>query len=56
LFTPDNLESMGEINWMKGGLYHATKITTVSHNYAREIQTPEGGCACITSCATAPRT
>jgi starch synthase len=44
LFTPDNLESMGELNWMKGGLYHATKITTVSHNYAREIQTPEGGC------------
>ena len=44
LFTPDNLESMGELNWMKGGLYHATKITTVSHNYAREIQSPGGGC------------
>ncbi|MGA2052708.1 MAG: glycogen/starch synthase, partial [Opitutales bacterium] len=44
LFTPDNMESLGELNWMKGGLYHATKITTVSHNYAREIQTPEGGC------------
>jgi starch synthase len=44
LFTPDNLESYGELNWMKGGLYHATKITTVSHNYAREIQSPEGSC------------
>jgi starch synthase len=38
------LECLGAVNLMKGGIYHATKITTVSRNYAREIQTPEGGC------------
>ncbi len=44
LFTPDNLESFGQVNFMKGGLYHATKITTVSRHYAQEIQGPAGGC------------
>jgi len=29
---------------MKGGLYNATKLTTVSPTYAREIQSPELGC------------
>ena len=29
---------------LKGGLYHATKITTVSPTYAAEVQTPDGGC------------
>jgi starch synthase len=28
---------------LKGGLYHATKLTTVSPAYAQEIRTPEGG-------------
>ncbi len=43
LFHPDNLEALGCVNMMKGGLYHATKLTTVSPTYAREIQTPAGG-------------
>ncbi len=44
LLTPDNLESMGALNLLKGGLYHATKITTVSPTYAAEIQGWPGGC------------
>ncbi|MGC6424590.1 MAG: glycogen synthase GlgA [Lentimonas sp.] len=43
VFRPDGLESMGEANMLKGGMYHSTKITTVSPTYAKEIQTPEGG-------------
>ena len=31
------------MNLLKGGLYHATLINTVSEGYAREIQTPEYG-------------
>lgn len=44
VFRPDGLESMGEMNMLKGGIYHSTKITTVSPTYAREIQSHEGGC------------
>ncbi|HAV14402.1 MAG TPA: glycogen synthase, partial [Opitutae bacterium] len=43
VFRPDGLESMGEANMLKGGMYHSTKITTVSPTYAKEIQTPGGG-------------
>jgi starch synthase len=43
VMTPDNCESMGAVSMLKGGIYHATKVTTVSESYAREIQTPEGG-------------
>lgn len=43
VFRSDGLESMGELNMLKGGLYHATKITTVSPTYAAEVQTPDGG-------------
>lgn len=43
VFRADCLESMGETNMLKGGIYHATKVTTVSPSYAREIQGPEGG-------------
>ncbi len=43
-YRPDGLESTGELNMLKGGIYHATKITTVSPTYAREIQQPAGGC------------
>ncbi|WP_428268725.1 glycogen synthase GlgA [Haliangium sp.] len=39
----DGLECLGEVNVMQGGLYHATKITTVSPHYAWEIRTPDGG-------------
>lgn len=43
LNTADNLECLGGINLMKGAIYHATKLTTVSPTYAREIQTPAHG-------------
>jgi starch synthase len=42
-FRPDGLEDHGTVNPLKGGIYHATKITTVSPRYAQEIRTPEGG-------------
>lgn len=42
-FRPDALEDFGGVNPLKGGLYHATKLTTVSPRYAAEIRTPEGG-------------
>ncbi|MDR3227903.1 MAG: glycogen synthase GlgA [Puniceicoccales bacterium] len=44
LFTADNYECYGEVNLMKGAIYHAAKVTTVSPTYAREILTPEYGC------------
>lgn len=43
-FRPDSLESHGSANLMKGGLYHASKVTTVSPTYAQEIRTRDGGC------------
>ncbi len=42
-FRSDSLEANGLVNMLKGSVYHATKITTVSPNYAREIQLPEHG-------------
>jgi starch synthase len=39
----DSLEDHGAVNPLKGGLYHATKLTAVSPRYAEEIKTPEGG-------------
>lgn len=33
----------GWVNFLALGIVHATRITTVSPTYAREIQTPEGG-------------
>lgn len=32
------------VNLMKGGLWHSTKLTTVSPTYAKEIRTPQYGC------------
>ncbi len=43
LYRPDGLEAMGAVNALKGAIYHANKITTVSPQYAREIQEPDGG-------------
>jgi starch synthase len=43
VFTSDGLEDHGQINIFKGGLYHATMLTTVSPRYAQEIRTPMGG-------------
>lgn len=42
-FRPDSTESVGAVNLLKAGLYHATKLTTVSPTYAEEIKTPAGG-------------
>jgi starch synthase len=43
VFHLRGLEAHDRINLLKGGIYHATLVTTVSPRYAREIQTPEGG-------------
>ena len=43
VFRTDGLECMGSLNMMKGGLYHSTKVSTVSPTYAEEIQGPERG-------------
>jgi starch synthase len=37
------MEFYGMASWLKGGIRHATRLTTVSPTYAREIVTPEGG-------------
>jgi starch synthase len=42
-FSRDGLEAAGMVNLMKTGLYHATKVTTVSPTYAKEIVTADGG-------------
>ncbi len=42
-FTPQSLEFYGHINFLKGALVFADKLTTVSPSYAREITTAEQG-------------
>jgi starch synthase len=42
-FMPGQLEFYGRINFLKGGVLSADKITTVSPSYAEEIMTPEQG-------------
>jgi starch synthase len=42
-WAPDGVEHWGDVNLMKGGIIYADQITTVSPNYAREIQTPQHG-------------
>ncbi|MCL2864584.1 MAG: glycogen synthase GlgA [Lachnospiraceae bacterium] len=39
-FVPDKLEAYKDANLLKGGIVYADKVTTVSHSYAQEIQTP----------------
>ncbi|HWP85083.1 MAG TPA: glycogen synthase GlgA [Terriglobia bacterium] len=43
LFTMENLEFYGQVNFLKGALLYASAINTVSRKYAQEIQTPEFG-------------
>ena len=43
-YNPQEFEHFGALNLMKGGVRHATVISTVSPNYAREIQTAAFGC------------
>jgi starch synthase len=42
-FNPQHLEFFGNINFLKGGLILADKITTVSPSYAQEIMSAEQG-------------
>lgn len=42
-FTSAHLEFYGLVNFMKGALVFADRLTTVSPRYAEEIQTPEHG-------------
>jgi starch synthase len=42
-FREDGLEDRGNVNLLKGGLYHATMLTTVSPRYSEEIRTSEHG-------------
>ena len=43
-FTLRGVEFFGRLNFLKGGILYADKITTVSEHYRREILTPSGGC------------
>ena len=43
LWDTHSVEFHGMLSFIKGGLSHATRITTVSPTYALEIQTPEFG-------------
>src|SRR5881296_4641486 len=40
-FTLRGVEFFGKLNFLKGGILHADKITAVSERYRREILTPE---------------
>ena len=42
-FTLRGVEFFGKLNFLKGGLLFADKITTVSEHYRREIQSAAGG-------------
>jgi starch synthase len=43
-FTLHGVEFFGRLNFLKGGILYADKITTVSEHYRREILTPVGSC------------
>ncbi len=42
-FHKDGLEFFGKVNFLQGGIAFADAITTVSHSYADDILTAEGG-------------
>jgi starch synthase len=43
VFHARGLEAYDKINLLKGGIYHATMVSTVSPRYSYEIQTEDGG-------------
>lgn len=43
-FDKEYLEFYGKVNLLKGGIVFSDAVTTVSPNYARQIQTTEFGC------------
>jgi starch synthase len=43
LWTPLELECLGGVNFLKGGILHARRVITVSPTYAQEILTPAFG-------------
>lgn len=43
LFTPERLEFFGKLNWLKGGIVYADKLTTLSPGFATEITHGESG-------------
>ena len=43
-FTLHGVEFFGRLNFLKGGILYADRITTVSEHYRRETQTLSGGC------------
>ncbi|HVP90958.1 MAG TPA: glycogen synthase GlgA [Terriglobales bacterium] len=44
LYSMNDLEFYGKVNFLKAGILYASAVTTVSPRYSREIQTPEFGC------------
>jgi starch synthase len=42
-FTPAELAVDGQVNFLKGGLQHSDRVTTVSPTYVQEIKTEQGG-------------
>src|SRR6202047_367063 len=43
-FTLRGVEFFGKLNFLKGGILFADRVTTVSERFRRETQTPECGC------------
>ena len=43
-FSQNGVEFHGRLNFLKGGIVFADKVTTVSERYCRDIQTEEAGC------------
>ncbi|PYV44441.1 MAG: glycogen synthase GlgA [Acidobacteria bacterium] len=44
LFNAEQMEFYGNLNFLKGGILFADKISTVSQKYSEEIRTKEFGC------------
>lgn len=43
-FSLQGVEFFGRLNFLKGGILYADRITTVSEHYRRQILTPSDGC------------